>query len=459
MGTRDREPNRPNWSPVSSRTCGHTVCTECIKRSGRGAQTSLPWLDCPVCRSSYAFNVNQLNSDGTADAPAHYTGAVSAQAPSVDAYPRYPAHYYDPSSTPYYTGSPPSTAFVSPPREALPKRLTQGHAWQTMDYSPLPYREHADDQFLPWDFQPPPPYPGLPSTDIQRQSTHVPPRCSPVPTSTTLHSPVRKRLRVPIARSTEASKAMARQAMSEDKGDDNEEEESSTSRIAPSPTMSSSKQWLNCRICNKPVIVTCQRLLAGPPPDHESLWPQVRLGKRLAAALRQHNQKYHPDVFMWNVKGRTMMSHSNEYMEDDDAVAQAALIKALEASFEHLPHIAGVDDYESKSAFLSRTLRRTGFAYAYISYTSSEWTKWQQWKKDCYSRVQIQAKSRQLLEKYESNLKEAIDDQWPQISSFDHQEKLDLFQNIFVLPQCIFECLNHGRLPMHYGDVTSGDSS
>ena len=154
-----------------------------------------------------------------------------------------------------------------------------------------------------------------------------------------------------------------------------------------------------------------------------------------------------------------MTCSTTEDMEDDDAVAQTALVKALEASFEHLPHIAGVDDYETKSAFLSRTLRRLGFAYAYISYTSSEWTKWQQWKKDAYSRVQIQAKARQLLDRYECNVKEAIDDQWAEISSLEHQDKLDLYQNIFVLPQCIFECLNHGRFPVRYGDVSGGSSS
>jgi hypothetical protein len=108
---------------------------------------------------------------------------------------------------------------------------------------------------------------------------------------------------------------------------------------------------------------------------------------------------------------------------------------------------------------MSRTLRRIGYAYAYISYTSSEWTKWQQWNKNGYSRVQIQAKARQLLEKYEDHLREAIENQWPQINSWTHQEKLDLFQNMFVLPQCIFECLNHKRLPMRYGEVTDSEMS
>ena len=162
---------------------------------------------------------------------------------------------------------------------------------------------------------------------------------------------------------------------------------------------------------------------------------------------------------MWNVKGRAAMTCSNSAdMDDDDAVAQTALVKALEASFEHLPHIPQVDEYNSKEEFVSRTLRRIGYAYAYISYTSSEWTKWQQWKKDSYSRVQIQAKARQLLDKYEINLKDAIDDQWVEITALDHQEKLDLFQNIFVLPQCIFECLNNGRLPVRYGDITGTSS-
>ena len=437
MGTHHRESDGLNRSPIASKTCGHTICLECTlnvhlqeeAKSDHGVPTSLPWMDCPVCRSSYAFNADQLG-DGAA--------ASSANAHIVQR-----AHY-DPS-TPFYTASPPaSTAYVSPARESYPQRA--GYMWQTMDYSPLPLR-HAAPQSIPRDFHPPPPYQGLSPPDIRSPSAHhSPPRYSAMSTSSDARSPVRKRLRVPISRSTEASKskAMAREPMSED-------QESATSLSAPSPTTSSSKQWLTCRVCKKAVVVTCQRLLSGPSPDHESLWPQVRLGKRLASALRQHNQQHHPDIFMWNVKGRTLLS---EFMDDDDAVAQAALLKALEASFEHLPHAAGVDDYESKSAFLSRALRRIGFAYAYISYTSSEWTKWQQWNKDCYSRVQIQVKARQLLEKYEWNLKEAVDDQWPQISSFDHQEKLDLFQNIFVLPQCIFECLNHGRLPMQYSDVT-----
>lgn len=158
---------------------------------------------------------------------------------------------------------------------------------------------------------------------------------------------------------------------------------------------------------------------------------------------------------MWNVKGRAAMATSmTDDVDDEISVAQTALLKALEASFEHLPHIAGEDEYESKGVFLARALRRIGFAYAYISYTSSEWTKWQQWKKDSYSRVHIQAKARQLLDAYETNLKEALDKQWAQISAFSHQQKIDLYQNIFVLPQTIFECLNYGRLPMQYGDIS-----
>jgi len=439
MGTSTHQREEPpDRTPITSKTCGHTICRWCClnvslqeeAKSENGLRTSLPWMNCPVCHYSFAFNADQLGDDATApQSSAHH------------------AHMQYSPTTPYYAGSA-STAYVTPARESYPSR--SGYSWQTMDYSPLPLRHAAvPESSIPRDFHPPPPYPGLSPPDI-RPSAPIAPRYSPVPTTSHMQSPVRKRLRVPISRNIQANKVT-----STPREQPEDQESTVTSRSAPSPTVSSSKQWLTCRVCHKPVVVTCQRLLSGPPPDHEELWPQVRLGKRLAAALRQHNSQYHPDIFMWNVKGRSLMTCAAEYMDDDEAVAQAALLKALEASFEHLPHVARVDDYESKSVFLSRTLRRIGFAYAYISYTSSEWTKWQQWKKDCYSRVEIQAKARQLMEKYEYNLKEAVDDQWPQISSLEHQEKLDLYQNIFVLPHCIFECLNHGRLPMHYSDVTT----
>lgn len=449
MGTSQHQrEDPPDRTPITSKTCGHTICRWCClnvslqeeAKNENGVRTSLPWLDCPVCHYSFAFNADQLGDD--AASPHSY----SAHHPHV---------HYSPSTSYYAENA--GTAYVTPVRESYSPRT--GYSWQTMDYSPLPLR-HADvpQPSIPRDFYPPPPppppprasYRGLSPPDIRRPNAHVAQRFSPVPTSSGVQSPVKKRLRVPISRSIQANKD---RAVHREEPED--QESTVTSRSAPSPTESSSQHWLTCRVCHKPVVVTCQRLLSGPRPDHESLWPQVRLGKRLAASLRQHNLQHHPDIFMWNVKGRSLMTCASEYMDDEEAVAQASLLKALEASFEQLPHVAGVDHYESKSAFLSRTLRRIGFAYAYISYTSSEWTKWQQWKKDCYSRVQIQAKARQLLEKYECNLKEAVDDQWQQISSLEHQEKLDLYQNIFVLPQCIFECLNQGRLTVQYSDMNT----
>ena len=468
---RHGESEGPARLPIASRVCSHTICLECAlnvhlqeeAKSEHGSVTCLPWMSCPICHASYAFNADKLDADNAAvtsvppPPPLPYSRTVSTHAPMTSARTDHHGYHYGPTTPYHYSASHSTTAYVSPAQDSYTQRSSYS-SWQTMDYSPRPHATH--ESTVPLDFRPPPPHQGLSPPDIRRLDARVPPRYptqSIHSSAAATHSPVslpRKRLRTPISRSVEAKKAASfhvPEAMSED------QENVESRSIAPSPTASSSsKHWLTCRICHKPVLVTCQRLLSGPSPDHEQLWPQVRLGKRLAAALRQHNQQHHPDWFMWNVKGRVVMPTASPEMDEDDAVAQAALIKALEASFEHLPHNAGVDDYETKSAFLSRTLRRIGFAYAYISYTSSEWTKWQQWKKDCYSRVQIQAKARQLLDKYECNLKDAIDDQWPEISSLDHQEKLDLFQNIFVLPQCIFECLDHGRLPMRFGDVTEG---
>jgi hypothetical protein len=215
------------------------------------------------------------------------------------------------------------------------------------------------------------------------------------------------------------------------------------------------KPWLTCRVCGQAVAVACQKLVTGPSPDDERLWPQVRLGKRLAASLRQHNQLHHPAWFMWNVKGRstTLLAQWTDgtRLDDAEAVAQVALGKALESAFEQLPHVPGVDTYGKKDIFQRRLLRRLGFAHAYLSYTSSEWTKWQQWKKERYSRTQIQAVARRLLERYESNLLAVLDQDWWRLADMSHQEQLDVFQNLFVVPQCIRAGLEEGRLLLGYG--------
>ena len=470
-GTADEQPR----APLVSRSCSHVVCMNCAcdvnlqeeAKREQGSPHSLPWMDCPVCHVQYAFHADMLGSE--ARVQAHHSRKVSAQssfdsghyqpAPAYPPPPTYYHHHYGPQ-TPHYGGShhPYPAAYVSPPHSGHPYPRV-GYSWHSMDYSPASSRG-SNQSTARADFHPPPPPIGLSPPDIQRMDTQSPPKYPQILASDSTDSLgqpslPRKRLRTPISRKAQANKAMAHPTESFERQCTPVPDPSSVP--APATTSQSSPEdWLTCRICHKPVLVTCQRLLSGPPPDHEALWPQVRLGKRLAAALRQHNQQYHPDWFMWNVKGRVAMTNASaEHLEEDDAIAQTALIKALEASFEHLPHVAGQDTYETKSDFLSHLVRRVGFAYAYISYTSSEWTKWQQWNKDGYSRVQIQAKARQLLDTYESHLKQAIDDQWVQISSWAPQEKLDLYQNIFVLPQCIFECLHHGRLPMHYGDVTT----
>jgi hypothetical protein len=215
------------------------------------------------------------------------------------------------------------------------------------------------------------------------------------------------------------------------------------------------KPWLTCRVCGQAVAVACQKLVTGPSPDDERLWPQVRLGKRLAASLRQHNQLHHPAWFMWNVKGRstTLLAQWTDgtSLDDAEAVAQVALGKALESAFEQLPHVPGVDTYGQKEVFQRRLLRRLGFAHAYLSYTSSEWTKWQQWKKERYSRTQIQAVARRLLERYESNLLAVLEQDWWRLADMSHQEQLDVFQNLFVVPQCIRAGLEEGRLLLGYG--------
>jgi hypothetical protein len=157
---------------------------------------------------------------------------------------------------------------------------------------------------------------------------------------------------------------------------------------------------------------------------------------------------------MWNVKGRTslltQLTAGDDSLDDAEAVAQVALGKALESAFEHLPHVAGVDTYDSVDVFQRRLLRRLGFAHAYLSYTSSEWTKWQQWKKERYTRTQIQAMARRLLERYESTLLSTIEIEWWRLTTMSHQEQLDVFQNLFVVPQCIRAGLEEGILLLGY---------
>lgn len=468
----DRETEGGCRNPVVSKTCGHTLCLECVlnaqlleeAKSEQGSPTSLPWINCPFCHASFAFSEDML-SVGTTHIPVPTRPPNVATTYAAVSHARYPYPYkslHNPSTPPFYTApDPPRTAHVSPAHYPYVQQPVAYRSRQ-IDYSPLPVHEPSLARSVHMDFHPPM-HPGLVPPDIRASQSGAIPAWyeSNIPLQPSFRSPPvhcnppplpRKRLRSPMP----AKKATPHIPTP------TPEPSELTNLPETQPHqhgVHSSRHWLVCRICTKPVQITCQRLLSGPPPDHETLWPQVSLGKRLAASLRHHNQQFHPEVFMWNVKGRAAMSSPCVNMDDEDSVALTALLKALEAGFENLPHTAGVDQYETKYIFLSRILRRIGFAYAYISYTSSEWTKWQQWKKDSYSRVQIQAKARQLLQRYESNLKEALGNQWDEISTFSHQQKLDLFQNIFVLPQTIFACLEHERLPMCYDGISASDSS
>lgn len=503
------ETEGPFRTPIASRACGHVICLECAlnvhlleeAKSEQGSPTSLPWMDCPLCRAPFSFNADTLSGEHAAAAAHHTLHSQRPPPPPAEHHTSHhqhaaPPHHYNtpppppPPSTPYGYGSsyPHHPGVYVSPASHSPYHHHRPHpgpyaypssSWQHRDYSPLPVRGEptltANNSWSTHSDFHPPARSGYDPSDC-REATHSgnmsdsstsSPRRYPSSEPSTPSSLPRKRLRAPMRSKTPMPQATFGATTTPTRPEASPPAASASLLPhggLPSLSASSSKEkhWLVCRICSRPVQVTCQRLLSGPPPDHESLWPQVRLGKRLAAALRQHNQQFHPDWFMWNVKGRAAMATCFPTdVDDETAVAQTALLKALEAAFEHLPHVSGEDEYESKSVFVSRSLRRIGFAYAYISYTSSEWTKWQQWKKDSYSRVQIQAKARQLLEVYEANLHEAIDKQWEQISAFSHQDKIDLYQNIFVLPQTIFECLHYGRLPMQYGDITdiTADSS
>jgi len=166
--------------------------------------------------------------------------------------------------------------------------------------------------------------------------------------------------------------------------------------------------------------------------------PETRL---LADIVHNHCRHHHPHWPLWNVLTPMGM---------DTPTPMNVFHRALAASATALPHKMG-DTYESVHELCYRVGHRLGLAKGWIW-----WSPWQDCgKKSSGNFHALCAASKPaattLLVDYERRLIGAVCESWSTIQTLSHQERVDIYNNFFVIPYCIESLRLKGNLfpPVH----------
>jgi hypothetical protein len=177
-----------------------------------------------------------------------------------------------------------------------------------------------------------------------------------------------------------------------------------------------------CRVCKQerfdPFDVPIQHTSETHP---ELVWPMAKSKSRRAnLAVLNHCFKVHPHWPLWN----TLSDVQDRFPSHPRAVN--VFHRALAVAAIASPHQLG-DTYTSSEDMNFRIAERIGLAEGYI--------KWGPWEFNKQISLQILASS--MLRDYGTSLKMAIRYNWEKIAALSHQDRIDLFNNVFAVPYCI----------------------
>lgn len=186
-----------------------------------------------------------------------------------------------------------------------------------------------------------------------------------------------------------------------------------------------------CRVCKRtrfdPFDVPA-KLMAETHP--ELVWPMAKpKSRRAITTVLNHCLKVHPHWPLWN----TLSNVQDKFPSPPRGVN--VFHRALAVAASTSPHQLG-DNYNSSEEMNVCIAHRMGLAEGYI--------KWGPWEFNKERALQILASS--MLRDYGTSMKMAIRYNWERISFLPHQDRVDLFNNIFVVPYCIDNLREKGEL-------------
>ena len=184
-----------------------------------------------------------------------------------------------------------------------------------------------------------------------------------------------------------------------------------------------------CRVCKvarfSPADVP-ERYAADTNP--ELVWSHTKAKSYIAVnAVLEHCLEKHPHWPVWNTLSN--LQHSFPSAPRGVNVFHRALAMAANVS----PHRLG-DTYNSIDEMNFRVAERIGRAKGYV--------EWGPWEFNNQRALQILASS--MLLDYGTIVKMSVCHKWDKISSMSHQERVDLFNNIFLVPYCIDQLREKG---------------
>jgi hypothetical protein len=199
-----------------------------------------------------------------------------------------------------------------------------------------------------------------------------------------------------------------------------------------------------CRVCNE--VPDTKRWTEGTEigTHPELYWKQVdedRDEKDAVNDSRLHVEKYHAHWPLWN-----SIRKWTKPIPDGVEVADFVFYQALEHAAKQLPHDLH-QRYENREAFTDMINWRVGAAIDFANGGKMIWTgKW--WKDhvktidttqqniDEVRRV-VAVAATALVKSYGKTLSKVVHASWDKIFPLTHQQKVDLYHNVFLVRYCI----------------------
>jgi hypothetical protein len=179
-----------------------------------------------------------------------------------------------------------------------------------------------------------------------------------------------------------------------------------------------------CRVCKQVVIAGLD-----PSLNPELSWRHGPLKElHCCQAVAAHVQSTHPHWPLWNV-----LSYS--VVLSKDAQPLDLFCAALATGAHAAPHKAG-DAYDSAGDMCDLVSFRMGLAQGWIQYKCTG---------------PFVPLVRDMLTDYRQRACTALRDQWNVVKDKTHQERVDLLNNLFLVPYCILNLREKGNLfpPVH----------
>jgi hypothetical protein len=200
-----------------------------------------------------------------------------------------------------------------------------------------------------------------------------------------------------------------------------------------------------CRVCGKPVTWKETTVLLqddATKTSHPEKYWNDDCDKQTISQARDHDKEHHAHWPLWN-----SIRKWTKPIPDGVEVADFVFYQALEHAAKQIPHELH-ERYENVEAFTTVMNWRVGAAIHFASGGKMIWTgKW--WTgylkrinitgMDASKKVrkEIGAAATALVRHYGLTLSEVVRASWDKILPLTHQQKVDLYQDVFLTRYCI----------------------